>query len=89
MLSSHSLGRERKSLRGATQIQGIIPPLAFWYGKETVGVSAPAPPLSFVQSGRGALSAVPLSVGREIGVLLRHPRGYEQIVCVFCRNVKQ
>ena len=28
-----------------------------------MGVSAPAPPLSFLQSGRGALSAAPLSVG--------------------------
>ena len=35
-----------------------------WYGEGAVGVSAPAPPLSFVQSGRGALSAASLSVGR-------------------------
>ena len=35
-----------------------------WYGEGAVGVSAPAPPLSFVQAGRGALSAASLSVGR-------------------------
>ena len=35
-----------------------------WYGEGAVGVSAPAPPLSFVQTGRGALSAASLSVGR-------------------------
>ena len=40
-----------------------------------MGVSAPAPPLSFVQAGRAALSGAPLSVGPAIGVLLRHPRG--------------
>ena len=46
-----------------------------WYGEGAVGVSAPAPPLSFVQAGRAALSGAPLSVGPAIGVLLRHPRG--------------
>ena len=34
------------------------------HGEGAVGVSAPAPPLSFVQAGRGALSAASLSVGR-------------------------
>ena len=46
-----------------------------WYGKGAVGVSAPAPPLSFLQAGRAALSGAPLSVGPVIGVLLRHLRG--------------
>ena len=46
-----------------------------WYGEGAVGVSAPAPPLSFVQAGRAALSGAPLSVGPAIGVLRRHPHG--------------
>ena len=53
---------ESAMLRGATQIRGIIPPLAFWYGKETVGVSAPAPPLSFLRARRDTFSGISLSV---------------------------
>ena len=34
------------------------------YGEGAVGIYAPAHPLSFVQSGRVALSAASLSVGR-------------------------
>ena len=36
------------TLRGATQIQDRLSPLASCYGEGAVGVSAPAPPLSFV-----------------------------------------
>jgi hypothetical protein len=35
--------------------------LASWYGEGAVGVSAPAPPLSFLRAERGAFSAAPLS----------------------------
>ena len=45
-----------------------------------MGVSAPAPPLSFLRAGRAALSGAPLSVGPAIEVLLRHPRGTGVIV---------
>ena len=63
-------------------------------GEGAAGVSAPAPPLSFLRSGRAALSGAPLSVGPGSGVLLRHPRGavwfcIAVIVCAFCRNVKR
>ena len=41
-----------------------------------MGVSAPAPPLSFVHAGRNALSVSRPSLwGRFNGVLLRHLRG--------------
>ena len=60
-----------------------------WYGEGAVGVSAPAPPLSFVQAGRAALSGAPLSVGPAIGVLLRHLRGTGVIVCVLPGFVKR
>ena len=33
-----------------------------WYGEGAVGVSAPAPPLSFVQSEQGAFSLLRLSL---------------------------
>ena len=71
-----ALGRER--------IRFVVPPkfkaqgasfCLLWHGEGAVGVSAPAPPLSFSQAGRAALSGAPLSVGPAIGVLLRHPRG--------------
>ena len=77
-----ALGRERLPLRGATQIQGLRASFCLlWYGEGAVGVSAPAPPLSFVQAGRAALSGAPLSVGPAIGVLLRHPRGISVASC--------
>ena len=40
-----------------------------------MGVSAPAPPLSFLQVGRDVLSVASLSVRLVLGVLLRHLRG--------------
>ena len=60
-----------------------------WHGEGAVGVSAPAPPLSFSQAGRAALSGAPLSVGPAIGVLLRHLRGTGVIVCVLPGFVKR
>ena len=51
-----------------------------------MGVSAPAPPLSFVQAGRAALSGAPLSVGPAIGVLLRHLRGTCVNLCTDCMH---
>ena len=36
--------------------------MASWYGEGAVGVSAPAPPLSFVQSEQGAFSLLRLSL---------------------------
>jgi hypothetical protein len=44
-----------------------VPPLASWYGEGAVGVSAPAPPLSFLRAERGAFSAAPLSGDRLTG----------------------
>jgi len=59
-------------------------PLASCYGEVTVGVSAPAPPLSFVRAERDTFSGVSLSVDRLIGVLLRHHSGiFAMIVCGF------
>ena len=52
------------TLRGATQIQDRLSPLASCYGEGAVGVSAPAPPLSFVWSERETFSLVSLSVDR-------------------------
>ena len=52
------LGRERKN-------RFVVPPKfkaqrasfgLLWYGEGAVGVSAPAPPLSFIQSEQGAYS---------------------------------
>ena len=54
-----------------------------------MGVSAPAPPLSFVQAGRAALSGAPLSVGPAIGVLLRHLRGAFWVDCTARRGKSQ
>ena len=85
-----ALGRER--------IRFVVPPkfkaqgasfCLLWHGEGAVGVSAPAPPLSFSQAGRAALSGAPLSVGPAIGVLLRHPRGTGVIVCVLRGFVKR
>ena len=81
-------------LRGATQIRGIIPPLAFWYGKETVGVSAPAPPLSFLRVRRDTFSGISLSVSLRSGVLLRRHGGAIYlsdygIIAAFRRFVKR
>ena len=61
-----ALGRERLPLRGATQIQGLIePPLCLLcYGEGAVGVSAPAPPLSFLQAGRARSQPVRPSLWR-------------------------
>ena len=39
-------------------------PLASCYGEGAVGVSAPAPPLSFIQADQNAFSDAFLSVGR-------------------------
>jgi len=69
-----ALGREL-TLRGATQIRGRLPPLAFWYGKGTVDVSVPAPPLSFLRGRRDAFSIAPLSVRLRSGLLLRRHSG--------------
>ena len=69
-----ALGREL-TLRGATQIRGRLPPLAFWYGKGTVDASVPAPPLSFLRGRRDAFSIAPLSVRLRSGLLLRRHSG--------------
>ena len=61
-LSSQYLWDESARLRGATQIRGRLPPLAFWYGKGTVDVSVPAPPLSFLRVRRDTFSGISLSV---------------------------
>ena len=52
--------------RGATQIQEArrLSFEASCYGEGAVGVSAPAPPLSFVQADQNAFSGAFLSVGR-------------------------
>ena len=76
--------RSRPAALGRERFRFVVPPkfkayrasfCLLCYGEGAVGVSAPAPPLSFVQAGRAALSGAPLSVGPAIGVLLRHPRG--------------
>ena len=74
-LSSQYLWDESARLRGATQIQGRLPPLAFCYGKGTVDVSVPAPPLSFLRGRRDAFSIAPLSVRLRSGLLLRRHSG--------------
>ena len=64
--------------------------MASWYGEGAVDVSAPAPPLSFIQSERGAFSGAPLSGDRCLnyccGILAVL---YAQIVCAFYQNVKR
>ena len=87
-LSSQYLWDESARLRGATQIRGRLPPLAFWYGKGTVDVSVPAPPLSFLRCRRDSLSVKSLSVSLSSGVLLRRHRGLI-IIAVFRRFVKR
>ena len=60
------LGRERKT-RFVVPPKFKAPRASFgllWYGEGAVGVSAPAPPLSFIQAEQGALSAAPLSEDR-------------------------
>ena len=52
-----------------------------WYGEGAVGVSAPAPPLSFLRAERGAFSAAPLSGDRLAGLLLRRLCG-ERVDCI-------
>ena len=90
--------RSRPAALGRERFRFVVPPkfkahrasfCLLWYGEGAVGVSAPAPPLSFVQAGRAALSGAPLSVGPAIGVLLRHPRGTGVIVCVLRGFVKR
>ncbi len=44
-------------------------------GEGAAGVSAPAPPLSFVQAERGSFSGKAPLCGSAVGVLLRHLRG--------------
>ena len=66
MLPSQGFGT-RANIRFVVPPKFKAPRASFgllWYGEGAVGVSAPAPPLSFVQAGRGALSAASLSVGR-------------------------
>ena len=46
--------------------------MASWYGEGAVGVSAPAPPLSFLRVRRVTFSDVSLSVSLRSGLLLRH-----------------
>ena len=75
MLSSLTFGTRAFLLRGATQIRGRLPPLAFWYGKGTVDVSVPAPPLSFLRGRRDAFSIAPLSVRLRSDLLLRRHSG--------------
>ncbi len=56
---------ESITLRGATQIQSVpkqAPFVASWYGEGAVGVSAPAPPLSFLRPRQDAFSDASLSV---------------------------
>ena len=48
-----AFGTRAQSLRGATQIRGERPLWPPGYGEGAVGVSAPAPPLSFVQTNPG------------------------------------
>ena len=89
--SQNHWDESENSLRGATQIQGLAgPPLASWYGEGAVGVSAPAPPLSFIQAEQGAFSGAPLSGDRFLnyccGIFTVES---EQIVCFFSRNVKR
>lgn len=87
-LSSQYLWDESARLRGATQIRGKLPPLAFCYGKGTVDVSVPAPPLSFLRCRQDSLSVKSLSVSLSSGVLLRRHRGLI-IIAVFRRFVKR
>lgn len=87
-LPSQYLWDESARLRGATQIRGKLPPLAFCYGKGTVDVSVPAPPLSFLRCRRDSLSVKSLSVSLSSGVLLRRHRGLI-IIAVFRRFVKR
>lgn len=61
------LGRERSSASWCHPNSRLPPPLASWYGEGAVGVSAPAPPLSFLRAERGAFSAAPLSGDRLPG----------------------
>ncbi len=58
-------------------------------GEDAVGVSAPAPPLSFVQAERSSFSGQPLSVDGGSGVLLRRLAVYSLIVAVFRQYVKR
>ena len=87
-LSSQYLWDESARLRGATQIRGKLPPLAFCYGKGTVDVSVPAPPLSFLRCRQDSLSVKSLSVSLSSGVRLRRHRGLI-IRAVFRRFVKR
>ncbi len=81
--------RERQGIVVPTQIRGLnLPPLAFCYGKGTVDVSVPAPPLSFLRCRRDSLSVKSLSVSLSSGVLLRRHRGLI-IIAVFQRFVKR
>ena len=81
-----------KTLRGATQIRSGMLPLVSCYGERAVGVSAPAPPLSFCWAERNTFSTVFLSVDRwsayccGIGAVSIHDYA---IVYVFLKKVKQ
>ena len=56
--------------------------MASWYGEGAVGVSAPAPPLSFLRAERGAFSAAPLSGDRLPGYCC----GVSAVIEVDCRR---
>ena len=66
-----------------------MPPSASWYGEGAVGVSAPAPPLSFLRAERGAFSAAPLSGDRLTGYCCGVFAVNVLIVSAFWGNVKR
>ena len=88
-----ALGRERCSASWCHPNSRQGSPVSFGLrsrGEGAAGVSAPAPPLSFVWSGRGAFSGASLSVGRRVRVLLRHRSGmFWLIVFDAGENVKR
>jgi len=85
------LGRERRPLRGATQIQeDNSSPFSSWYGEAAVGVSAPARPLSFLRclpkrSQPAALFSAWRHTGYCCGVCAV---SWNYILCIFMRKVK-
>ena len=83
------LGRERKASWCHPNSRPIEPPFCLLcYGEGAVGVSAPAPPLSFLRCRRDSLSVKSLSVSLSSGLLLRRHRGLI-IIAVFRRFVKR
>lgn len=66
-----------------------MPPLASWYGEGAVGVSAPAPPLSFVRAERGAFSAAPLSGDRLAEYCCGIFAVFAINICAFLKKVKR